>query len=121
MSKKRPMGPHGPVMQRLYEQEDERGALKPGMEGWWRVWGSHALDIQPGDLVMSGWKDSDDPSVIHHAEYEVAEMASFKAPTMNTIRVGFIATTGKFGSVGMLQAMELRRWGTGNFLSDYAR
>ena len=116
----RPMGPHGPVMQRLYDQEDEHGRLEPGTEGWWPVWGARAIDIRPGDLVIAGWKDTDyaNNSIIHHAEYEVVEMASFDAPTMNTLRVGFIDSTGAFGSVGMLQAMQLRRWGTGNKLAD---
>lgn len=119
----RPMGPHGPVTQRLYDQEDTNGTLKAGDEGWWRVWGSCALDIRPGDLVMSGWKDSDHANngIIHHAEYEVVEMASFDAPTMNSIRVGFINTTGKFASVGMMQPMELLRWGTGAVLGDHVR
>jgi hypothetical protein len=112
----RPMGPHGAVMQRLYDQEDEHGTLKPGQEGWWPVWGARAVDIRPGDLVLSGWKDEN--NVIHHAEYEVAEMASFTAPTMNSIRVGFIDSTGKFGSVGMLQTMKLFRRATGNKLAD---
>jgi hypothetical protein len=107
----------GPVTARLNSQ----GAIEPGTEAYWKVWGACAMDIRPGDLVMSGWKDRDDPSVIHHAEYEVAEMASFTAPTMNAIRVGFITTTGKFASVGMLQPCAIARRGTSNFLSDYAR
>jgi hypothetical protein len=37
---------------------------------------------------------------------------------MNSIRVGFIATTGKFGSVGMMQPMQLVRWGTHHELAD---
>jgi hypothetical protein len=40
---------------------------------------------------------------------------------MNSIRVGFIATTGKFASVGMMQPMELLRWGTGAILGDHVR
>jgi hypothetical protein len=119
----RPMGPYGPVTQRLYDQEDANGTLKAGDEGWWRVWGSCARDIRPGDLVMAGWKDKDHANngVIHHAEYEVVEMALFDAPTMNSIRVGFITTTGKFASVGMMQPMELLRWGTGAILGDHVR
>jgi hypothetical protein len=110
------MGPHGPVTTRLNAQ----CALKPGDEGYWKVWGARAIDIRPGDLVMSGWKDEDydNNGVIHHAEYEVTEMALFDAPTMNSIRVGFIATTGKFGSVGMMQPMQLVRWGTHHELAD---
>ncbi|HEY2644459.1 MAG TPA: hypothetical protein VGI56_11965 [Galbitalea sp.] len=120
MTDERPMGPHNVVTSKLYDQEDERGVLHPGQEGYWKVWGARAIDIRPGDLVMSGWKDKldDGTEVIQHAEYEVAEMASFTAPTMNTIRVGFIGTNGLFGSVGMLQAMVLLRWGTGNKLAD---
>ena len=107
----------GPFTSRL----DDQGGLEPGMPGYWKVWGATARDIRPGDLVLAGWKDRDDPDVIHHAEYEVAEMASFDAPTMNTIRVGFITTAGTFASVGMLQPMALLRHGTHNMLSDYAR
>jgi hypothetical protein len=107
----------GPVTAR----RDDQGALQPSMPGYWKVWGATARDIRPGDLVMSGWKDRDNPDVIHHAEYEVAEMASFDAPTMNTIRVGFITTSGTFASVGMLQPMALFRRGTHNTLSDHVR
>lgn len=107
----------GPVTARL----DEQGALTPPADGWWRVWGARASDIRPGDLVMCGWKDADDPAVIHHAEYEVAEMASFGAPSMNTLRVGFITTTGRFASVGMLQAMALVRRGTHGTLAGSVR
>lgn len=118
----RPMGPLGPFSQRLQDQKDSHSgdALKPGQEGYWKVWGARAVDIRPGDLVMSGWKDKDyeNNGVLHHAEYEVMEMASFTAPTMNSIRVGFIDSTGTFGSVGMMQAMVLMRWGTGNTLAD---
>ena len=115
----RPMGPHGPVMQRLYDQEDA-GDVKPGDKGWWRVWGARAFDIRPGDLVMSGWKDDgeDGEIIMRHAEYEVMEMASFTQKTMNTLRVGFIASNGKFGSVGMMQPMQLVRWTDGNKLAE---
>jgi hypothetical protein len=118
MSEPAPDDVPGPFTARLNGQD-----LKPGDEGYWKVWGACAMDIQPGDLVMSGWKDEDYTAngIIRHAEYEVAEMASFTAPTMNTLRVGFIDTTGKFASVGMLQPCAIVRWGTGNFLSDYAR
>jgi hypothetical protein len=116
-NKERPMGPHGPVMQRLYDQEDA-GNVKPGNMGWWRVWGARAMDIKPGDLVICGWKDKDDLNINHYAEYEVMEMAKFTHPTMNTIRVGFITSTGKFASVGMLQAMQMVRWTDGNKLAD---
>jgi hypothetical protein len=111
----------GPVTARLDAQDPDGEGLKPGTPGYWSVWGARAMDIRPGDLVMSGWKDSDDPSVIHHAEYEVAEMAGFKDPMMDTVRVGFIATTGKFASVGMMQPMKLVRRGTHCTLSDYVR
>lgn len=119
-NKERPMGPHGPVMQRLYDQEDAGNVKESGDQGWWRVWGARAIDIRPGDLVMSGWKDDgeDGEIIMRHAEYEVVEMASFTAPTMNTLRVGFIASTGLFSSVGMMQPMELVRWTDGNKLAD---
>jgi hypothetical protein len=107
----------GPVTARL----DGQGQLQPGTEGYWPVHGARATDIRPGDLVMAGWKDRDNPEIIHHAEYEVTEMASFDAPAMNTIRVRFIATTGKFASVGMLQPIALARWGTHRTLAGSVR
>ena len=72
------------------------------------MWGARATDIRPGDLVISGWKDDgeDGEIILHHKEYEVMEMAEFKDPMMSTLRVGFIASNGKFGSVGMLQPMQ---------------
>ena len=39
----------GPFTARL----DGQGALQPGTEGWWPVHGAHAIDIRPGDLVMT--------------------------------------------------------------------
>ncbi len=107
----------GPFSARL----DGQGPLEPGQRGYWTVAGARAMDIRPGDLVLSAWKDRDDPSVIHHAEYEVTEMAGFKDPMMDTVRVGFITTTGQFASVGMLQPMALARPGTHRTLSDYVR
>lgn len=117
-SEARPMGPHNVFTSRLYDQEDAHGGdvLHPGQEGYWQVYGARAIDIRPGDLVMSGWKDDD--GVIHHAEYEVTEMTPFNAPSMNSIRVGFTASTGLFGSVGMLQAMVIMRPGTHSTLAD---
>lgn len=108
--------PAGPVTTML---DVVQGPLRPGEDGYWPVHGARAWDIKPGDLVMSGWKDED--GISRHAEYEVAEMASFTAPTMNTIRVGFIATTGQFASVGMMQPMVLLRWGTHRTLSGSVR
>jgi len=110
----------GPFTARLDDQE-RAGGVEPGTEGYWQVWGACARDIRPGDLVLCGWKDRDNPDIIHHAEYEVTEMASFDAPTMNTIRVGFITTTGRFASVGMLQPVALVRRGTHHVLGDYVR
>lgn len=115
----------GPVTARL----DDQGSLEPGTPGYWEVWGASARDIRPGDLVMSGWKDRDDPSVIHHAEYEVAEMAPWGMSTVrpgepdlrDSCRVRFLTTAGTFASVGMLQPLALLRPGTHNTLSDYAR
>jgi hypothetical protein len=112
----------GPLTARLDAQAGPDGeGLAPGTPGYWTVAGARALDIRPGDLVLSGWKDSNDPSVIHHAEYEVAEMAHFKDPMMDTVRVGFITTAGQFASVGMMQPMALARPGTHCTLGDYVR
>ena len=38
------------LMQKLHDQEDERGQLNPGEEGYWQSWGARAIDIRPGDL-----------------------------------------------------------------------
>jgi hypothetical protein len=110
-------GPYGPAHTKLAEQEATKGVLQPGMEGWWPVWGARAIDIRPGDLLMIGWQDKE-AGCNKFADVEVVEMASFKQPTMNSIRVGFITTSGVFDSVGMLQPVKVLRWGTHNTLAD---
>lgn len=113
-------GPYGPFYTKMGQQETESGQLQPGMQGYWPVWGGSARDIRPGDLLFIGWKDAE-AGCSKFADVEVAEMASFTAPAMNSIRVGFITSSGVFDSVGMLQPVQILRWGTGNILSDTVR
>jgi hypothetical protein len=116
-------GPYGPFMTKMDQQEQDKAGmgLEPGDEGYWPVWGGNARDIRPGDLLFIGWKitpDDGSPSYNKFADVEVAEMAEFTAPTMNSIRVGFITTSGVFASVGMLQPVQICRWGTHNTLAN---
>jgi hypothetical protein len=107
--------PYRPVTGAL----DEQGRLEPGTEGWWRVWGASARDIRPGDLVMTGWRNSDGSS--GHGEHTAGEPAPW-GDLRDSCRVRFTdAVTGELFSVGMLQPMALLRRGTHNTLSDYVR
>jgi hypothetical protein len=124
-------GPFGPFTTKLAEQEQasKTGALQPGDQGYWRVWGACARDIQPGDLVLMRWSgDGEAERGIHHFdEYEVVEMAPWplredgREDLRNMCRVRFLTTAGTYASVGMLQVMELVRPGTHNYLGEYVR
>jgi hypothetical protein len=110
--------PAGPVTTML--DVVQGGRIEPGTEGYWPVYGARALDIEPGDLVMSGWKDEDDPAIKRHAEYEVVDMSSF-GDLRDSCRVRFLTTAGQLRSVGMLQPMVLLRRGTHSTLCSSVR
>ena len=109
-----PIGPQGPFSTKLVP------GLQPGTEGYWTVHGARAYDIEPGDLVMSGWKDEDDPDIKRHAEYEVVELAPW-GDLRDSCRVRFLTTAGQFRSVGMLQPMVLLRHGSHGTLAASVR
>jgi hypothetical protein len=109
--------PAGPVTTAL-DWDRPEGGREPGTEGYWEVWGARAIDIQPGDLVMSGYKDDD--GINRHNEYEVVEMSSW-GDLRDSCRVRFLTSTGQLRSVGMLQPMALVRKGTHATLSRSVR
>ena len=112
--------PAGPVTTALdVENHTETAAvLQPGEFGWWKVWGARAMDIRPGDRVMKGWADGD--GVKRHAEFEVVELAPW-GDRRDDCRVRFLASTGLYTSVGMLQPMALIRQGDHNTLAGSVR
>lgn len=103
----------GPVTAALAQQ----GKLEPGTPGWWQVWGARAVDIRPGDLVLAGWRD--DAGETNYREYEVAEMAPWGGDDRrDLLRVRFLTSFGTFASVGILQPMQLLRYGTRHMLAN---
>ena len=36
-----------------------QGTLRPGQEGWWKVYGAQASDVQAGDLIMVKPRDAE--------------------------------------------------------------
>jgi hypothetical protein len=42
-----------------------QGAIQPGTEGWWKVWGATLNDVRDGDLVMIGTRSPDGGKAIH--------------------------------------------------------
>ena len=91
---------------------DAQGALEPGTEGYWQVWGARTQDIQPGDLVMIRYEDTG------ISEFEVAELAPRgDGDLRDTIRPRFRAATGELFHVGALQPVVVMRKGTHHTLA----
>jgi hypothetical protein len=107
--------PYRPVTDAL----DAQGRMEPGTEGWWKVWGACAADIQPGDLVMVGWRDDNGCKGID--EHTVGNPAPWGDLRDSCRRRFTDPVTGKPFSVGYLQPVAIVRRGTHNILSDYAR
>lgn len=115
-----------------------QGRLKPGEEGYWRVWGASARDVQPGDIVVLRYADGE------AGEYEVGEYAPREARevdgrpntalddmrarghtggglSMDQIRPRWRATDGELFTIGAMQPIALLRKSTHNILSDHVR
>ena len=84
---------------------DAQGVLQPGEEGYWKIWGAHARDVQVGDLLMVRWNKADGSHEI--GEYEIAELLDDEV-----IAPKFRATDGRTFRIGALQKIVLLRKGT---------
>jgi len=97
------------------QNEDNGGPLAPGQEGFWKIWGAGARDVQAGDLVLVRWADEDGGH--HIEEYAIAA----RLDEGNGIAPKFAAESGEIFRLGMLQRIVVLRWGTGNTLSPNCR
>lgn len=81
-----------------------QGAITPGTEGWWKVWGAQVRHIRPGDLVLSG----------DNVELIADRFESKSAP----LRVGFVDTDGNRFTLGARAPIALLRRGSHHLLAD---
>lgn len=83
------------------EEIEAQGALEPGQEGWWRVWGASILDVKAGDVVVD-----------RTGAYEVFEV---KGRTLTQV---VMETSEGEIRAGMMAQIKLIRKSTHNILSD---
>lgn len=81
---------------------EAQGAIDPGTEGWWRVWGAQPRHIRPGDLVVDadGW-------------FLVTEAG----PSTNGLQFGVVTAEGERFWFGLLHRVNVVRRGTKNTLA----
>jgi hypothetical protein len=84
---------------------EAQGALQPGTEGWWQVWGAVPGDLEPGDYVLM--KDD---------EFLVQDVFVAKSPA----RIG-IVVDGERLTLGLLCRVVILRRGTHGTLSRSVR
>lgn len=100
---------------------EDQGALEPGQDGYWKVFGAMAYDVQQGDLVMVGWKDRETGET-GVDQYQVAALAPREdQPFMDQVRPRFRSPSGEFFTIGALQPIQLVRWGTHHVLAKSVR
>ncbi len=95
---------------------DAQGALQPGTEGWWQVYGARAQDVRPGDMIMMQSSDQPEP-----VEFQVQDYAPRDAPgkdLRDVVRPRFLATDGTHRHIGALQPIVVLRRGTRHTLAD---
>lgn len=94
---------------KAFAELDAQGAIAPGVEGWWKVWGARPYDVKAGDLVLydhtkegsEGWALIEDTFT----------------PKAYPIRVGWVAEGEKFTMGAGVPIIVLRR-GTHHTLAD---
>jgi len=87
-----------------WQQAQAQGTLKPGAEGWWRVWGAGVGHVRPGDLVLL---PGDVPTLI------TGRWDCRAAP----VRAGFVSAEGDRFTLGALARLVILRRGTHNTLA----
>lgn len=94
-----------------------QGAIQPGTQGWWRVWGATVNDIQAGDLIMVGTKADDGSHVIteHHVVTIVPEDGIKGAIYLH------ITNDGGERWIGRMCPVQVLRQGTHNTLAGSVR
>jgi len=97
----------GPTSEAAWREAEAQGPLKPGDEGWWKVWGARPQDVRAGDMVL--WQDSQGQEAML-----IEECFQSKAWPM---RQGWIVEAEPLTFGSLAQIVLLRR-GTCNTLAD---
>lgn len=87
-------------------QLEAQGTLKPGEEGWWKVWGAKIHDARKGDLILSNVDGEVVPTLVED---------TFKAKAY-PMRAGIVCD-GARCTFGALSTIVLLRRGTKNTLA----
>jgi hypothetical protein len=92
-----------------WRQAEAQGELKPGEQGWWKVWGARIIDVRAGDLLLV--KDANTGEV-------VADLVSEIRPAGGWAGMRLLYTSdGVDRSIGALAPFVLLRQGTHNMLA----
>jgi hypothetical protein len=83
-----------------------QGALQPGTQGWWEVWGASPRHIKPGDLLVD----------IEDGETCVSYIQDTYIPKNSPLRVGLVIDDARV-NIGALCPIVLLRQGSHNFLA----
>jgi hypothetical protein len=97
-----------------------QGDLKPGDEGYWKVYGASTRDIQEGDLVMYKTYEARQKNLKEYVEREIA----FRFPRegfIDDVSPCFKDTEGNVFRLGCMMPVVVLRKGTHNILSEYVR
>jgi hypothetical protein len=77
--------------------------MQPGTWGFWMVWAARPSHMQPGDLLISKVRDTDETEVDYIVETFTAKSAC---------RQGFVNHRGERLTVGIISPVVIARWGT---------
>jgi hypothetical protein len=104
-----------PVTDALEAQAALDPPIGPGDEGWRKVWGASAYDIQPRDLIMLKWRDRDDIF-----EYEITYVLP-REGLADECAPRFATASGEIVRVGIRQPLVVIRRGRRSTLAKSVR
>jgi hypothetical protein len=87
-----------------------QGTLRPGQEGWWKVYGAQASDVQAGDLIMVKPRDAE---ITEHAITRIVPEDGMRGAMF----LRFIDAAGEDLRIGRLCPVIVLRKGTQNTLA----
>jgi hypothetical protein len=93
---------------------DVQGAMQPGTEGYWQVWGAVAADLQKGDLFIAKFPDGE---VLQDQVNEIVHEDNL----FDYTRKRYINQDGQDRAVGLLVRVWVFRRGTHHILSPHVR
>lgn len=82
-----------------------QGALQTGTEGWWRVFGASAHDVQKDDMVVSQTQEFRVAHVVRHGDLR------------DVVSPGFVGTDGETYHIGAMCPIVVLRKGTRHILA----